>query len=179
MKLTCNGAHSERTASRWTMEILAIILLLRLVFLLPFTLGREFFKAAREKFKSEAITLLVHLDIFTFSAVKCSYALCSSHTPSTRETCIIIYCFHFEHGGRDEGREGKCFSCFIQGSQRYPISLSYWVHLYLYSYNKTMSTHLQQASRSSKKAKQENNFPVFPIHPSLFPYFDLFESFNC
>lgn len=67
----------------------------------------------------------VHLDSFTFCAVKCNYAFCLPSMPC-REACIIIYSIA-ERGEKREREKGraeveKCGYCYsVQGAQRYPI----------------------------------------------------------
>lgn len=101
-----------RASEQWNFSVRDNSLLVWLSFILalPFRTCREFFKSAlrwRRNSKSEAImfftTALVHLDVFTFCAVKCSYALCLLPTPpSSPPGCIIIYCFHCSEGRKRE-----------------------------------------------------------------------------
>lgn len=115
--------------------------------------------------------LLVHLDVFTFCVVKCSYAFCPPPLPPP-SGCIIIYCFHCS-----ESRKQEKIVLVVLFTTRSDIQFS----------RQTGHTFIcvVMANPCPPTAKKQVNkkFIFSPIHPSLaFPLsfsFDLSESFNC
>lgn len=180
MELTCNSSQQHilclPTMLNFPRIATTIIFPVRLACLAPSLsrcTRREYFKSLPSRCDYVFHHRSVHLEGFTFS--ECSFAFCVllrlSPVSWNLHNNLLL--------SAPQGRGRALLSVVVSFTVNSDIQFSRqtWLHLYLHSYNESMSTH--NKSQPAKEKMYTEHYSHFQFHPCFFSIFDLSENSNC